>query len=137
MRNRRARGQALLESTLTLIVFLMMVMGILDFGQVMFIHQAMVQRVTSATRYAAIHPDDTTGIKNLVVFASTNPPDGASPFLGLQTTQVDVTRLGQGTGKERIQLSLTNYQYRFVSPGLAGLYTMKPVSTTIMVESAQ
>lgn len=137
MKTRRSRGQALLESTLTLVVFLMMVMGILDFGQVMFIHQAMVQRVTSATRYAAVHPDDVAGIKNLVVYATITPPDGASPFLGLQTTQVDVARTGQGTGKERIQLSLTNYQYRFFSPGLAGLYTMKPVSTTIMVESAQ
>lgn len=133
---RGRRGQALVESALTMAVFLSVLMAILDFGQVLFIHQALSQQVAAAARYAAINPANQTAIRNLVVYGTPNPIEGTSPFLGVSADHVLISRSGSGTSKDRIELRLSGYNYRMFSPGLSGLYGLKPIVATAMVESA-
>lgn len=132
----RRRGQAMVEAALTLAVFVAVLMALLDFGQVLFMHQALSQQLAAAARYAAINPNDETAIRNLVVYSTTNPPVGTPAFLGMTPEQVVITRTGAGTSKDRIELRLTGYNYRMFSPGLSGLYGLKPIIATTMVEAA-
>ena len=50
------RGQSLVESTLVLLVFLSLLLGVIDCGQVLFAHQALMDRVRGAVRWGIVHP---------------------------------------------------------------------------------
>ena len=52
---RRRGGQAILESALVLLVFLMVLFAIMDFSQVLFTHQMLVERTRSGLRWGMIH----------------------------------------------------------------------------------
>ena len=80
---RGKRGQALVESALVLVSFIAMLVGAMDFGQVLFFHQSLVERVRSGIRYGAMHAYNETSIKNMIRFNQTTQPDGVQPFLGI------------------------------------------------------
>jgi Flp pilus assembly protein TadG len=50
------RGQSLVEATLVLLVFLAMLLGVIDCGQILYAHQALVERVRIAARWGAMEP---------------------------------------------------------------------------------
>ena len=50
------RGQSFVETGLVLLIFLMLLIGIIDFGQVLYFHQSLVERARAAARYGAINP---------------------------------------------------------------------------------
>src|SRR5438132_12598398 len=54
-RDKRRRGQALVESALVLISFVAMLIGALDFSQILFFHQSLGERVRSGVRWGAVH----------------------------------------------------------------------------------
>jgi len=57
MSRRRARaGSTLVEASIVLVLFLVLLIGILDVGQVMFFHHVLTQRVRAGARYAASIP---------------------------------------------------------------------------------
>jgi len=58
---RGERGQSLVEGTLVMLAFFAMMFGVIDCGQVLVSHQALVERVRSAARWGVVHPWDGTG----------------------------------------------------------------------------
>src|SRR5258705_9634334 len=100
------RGQALVESALILISFLAILIGALDFGQVLFFHQSLVERVRSGVRWAAVHAYDETSIKNVIRYNQSTQPTGALPFLGLANSNIAITRYDTGYPTERIQIAI-------------------------------
>ena len=54
---RQRRGQSLVEGTLVMLVFFALLLGIVDLSQIVFAHQALVERVRDAARWGAIHPE--------------------------------------------------------------------------------
>ena len=75
------RGQSLVEATLVMMVFLSLLVGIVDCGQVLYSHQALEERVRSSVRWASVHPFDGTGeqVANLVLYNSLEAPRTARP----------------------------------------------------------
>jgi hypothetical protein len=55
----------MVETALILLTFILMLIGTIDFGQVIYFHQSLVERARAAARYGAINPTDTTGIRNI------------------------------------------------------------------------
>jgi TadE-like protein len=121
-KNRR-RGQAFVESALVILPFLAILVGALDFGQVLFFHQALVERVGTGLRWGAVHPYDETSIKNVIRYNQSSPPAGSQPFLGLSGSNITVSLLGAGTTTERIQITIVDFQFQFVSFGIAKTFT--------------
>jgi hypothetical protein len=119
----RRRGQALVESALILVSFIAMLIGAMDFGQILFFHQSLVERVRSGVRWGAVHAYDETSIKNMIRYNQTTPPDGAQPFLGISDSNITVSVLDSGASTERIQVAIVNYQFYFVSPWIAKTFT--------------
>jgi Flp pilus assembly protein TadG len=58
MRPERARGQALVEFSLAVIVFLMLLMAIFDFGRAIYTYNGLAQAAREVARTASVHQDD-------------------------------------------------------------------------------
>ena len=123
-RNRR-RGQALLEASLLFLVFFVMMIGLLDLGQMLFLHQALVERTQQAVRWGVTNNYDPTSITNLVLYANTSPAQTDSPFWGLSTSNVTVTNPGCGPNPNidcRVTVVVSGYTYNLFSAAIIGKY---------------
>jgi Flp pilus assembly protein TadG len=128
------RGHAVLESALVLLIFLGFMLGTLDFAQVLYFHQSLVERVRVAARYAAVHPTDTTGTKNMAVYNSVAA--GVSPLLpGLTTSMVNVQLSDAGTPEARVKVAISGYGYQFFSPMMSGTRQAGTISATMISEA--
>src|SRR5579863_3304149 len=90
---RGERGQSLIEGTLVFLVFFALLFGVIDCGQVLYAHQALVERVRGAVRWGSMHPYDGTGeqIANLVLYDQTDEPRASREgFEGLTRANVQV-----------------------------------------------
>jgi Flp pilus assembly protein TadG len=124
----------MLESALVLLIFLGFLIGTLDFAQVLYFHQSLVERVRFAARYAAVHPTETTAIKNMAVYNTVEA--GTSPLLpALTTSMVNVQLADTGSSSARVTVTITGYPYQFFSPLLAGTREAGAISATMISEA--
>ena len=98
IRRNRRKGSTLLESVLTLVVFLSLFIGVLDMGEMFFVHQTLTDRARNAARWGAVNAFDPVSMQNLVLYGATSPATGQTTFLGLSTTNVTVTRPAASVG---------------------------------------
>lgn len=71
---RRQRGQSLIEGVLVMLAFFTLLVAIVDLSQLVFAHQALVDRVTSAARWGALHPEaGAENVRTLVLNGSLKP----------------------------------------------------------------
>jgi Flp pilus assembly protein TadG len=119
------KGQSLIEATLVLIVFFAMLLGVIDCGQVLFSHQALVERVREAVRWGTLHPYEGSGdqIANLILYDQIEQPHTSTPtFLGLTRANVQVRHRAatpQRPDDETLSVAIVNYESRFFSPWIA------------------
>ncbi|HLY17926.1 MAG TPA: TadE family protein [Bryobacteraceae bacterium] len=129
----KRRGAALVESALTLPLFVLLWFSLFDMGWIMFFQQTMAYQARSAARYAAVNPGNLTAVQNLVLYNQTS--GSGAGVLGLQAANVAVTRTGQGSTEDRINIVISGYQFTLITPGWAGAYTARPISVSIPVEN--
>jgi hypothetical protein len=130
-------GSTLVESSIILMVFMVVFVGIFDMGQLLFFHNFLNDRVRSGARYAVVHPYDPATIKNVVVYNSATAPGGSAIGLfGLSTSMVSVNRYDPGTADDRVEIRITGYRLRFFSPWIAGTFTPGPFRAVMPLESA-
>lgn len=135
---RPRRGAAMLEAALTLLIFLMMVLAVLDFGQFLYVHQSLTERVRYAARTGAVRMLDATSIQNLVVYGSpvAPSPDNQPGFLGMQPSNVYVAFEGAGTNANRLRVWVSGVRYPVFSPLLARPFaTNMSIRTTFPLET--
>lgn len=96
------RGTATLEFTFVASIYLTMMVGIVAGGTIFWAHNSLMDATRRGARYAAsqCNPCSScctgnstalTRIKNVVVFGTDNPPNGARPIVpGLTTSNVKV-----------------------------------------------
>ena len=123
---RRQRGSTFVESGLIFLVFAFMMVGAFDFGQFLFVQQALVDRARFAARWGAvgivngtISPNDTSPIQNMVLYnQSATPTDGRSGIFNLTTANVPLpTTPGSGTDDYRLVVGISGYQYNYAILG--------------------
>jgi hypothetical protein len=133
--NRRPeRGSSLLEGALVLSVLLFTLIGIVDVGQILMLHQGLTERVRAGARWAVVNSGDEAGIQNVVLYNTPAPDPGARPLLGLTPDMVTVTRSGEGTAEDRLEVRLRHYPFRFFNPLVQGLYTARPIFVAMPME---
>ncbi len=138
MKRRGGRqGSTLVESSIILTMFMVVLIGIFDMGQVFFYHNFLNDRARAGARYAVVHSYDAAAIKNVVAYNAPVPPAGASSGLfGLSPTMVAVNRYDPGTGDDRVEISVSGYRLRFLSPWLARQFTPGPFRAVMPLEGA-
>ncbi len=122
----------MLEAGLTLSLFLVVLFTIFDLGYVLFLHQTIVNRARAAARYGAINPADLDGVRNYVVYNS--PTGGGRGMFGMRPSNVIATRTGSGTTADRINVTVSNYPFSFITIGRAGWYRGKDIVVSIPTE---
>ena len=103
----RQKGSSLLESVLTLIVFLALFFGVFDVGEMLFVHQTLTDRTRNAARWGAVNAFDATSIKNLVLYGATTPAQGQTPSFGLTAANVTVSRPAASVGQPEDRVIVT------------------------------
>ena len=119
-RSRRQRGQALVESVLTLTAFLAIFLGMIEVGEILYIHQTLVERTRSAVRWGAVNAWDSTNspteITNMVLYGTTTPDNSSTPIFGLTANNVSVTRPEPDySAADRIVVAVSGYSLTFLT----------------------
>jgi len=134
------RGQALVESALVTLVFVVVLIGVMDMGQVMFVHQTMTERSRNAVRYGAVRPYNPVAIRNMFLYDQPTVPGEELPdgdqslvpgLFDLDASMVQVARMDADTAEDRIVLTIANYPFRLFTPFIAGSHQGRPIVTTM------
>jgi hypothetical protein len=137
------RGQSLIESTLVLLMFFGMLLGVLDVAQVLFSHQSLVERVNTAVRWGSTHPwQGAEPIRNMVLFAHPEEPVRATEgYLGLTPGNVEVEYrppTAEHPDDEMLTVRIVNFESHLFSPGIGRtLISPRPVMVSVPVKFAQ
>ena len=124
----------MVETSLILMVFLLMVFSIFDFGQVLFLHQSITERVRDALRYGTVNRYDADAIRNYVMYGTAAPVAGAVASYSLTADMVTVQRSDAGSSGDRITITVQNYPFVFISPLVAGQKSGAAIIQTLPYE---
>ena len=142
------RGAALMEFTIGASVFLTAIFAVLQFGILLWTHNALTDAVRRGARYAVNQCDPADGLcqgssssvdrtKNMVVYGTPNPDTGAQPVVkGLTTNNVQVSYSGFGVNAGAVKVSIVNYDFQFVVPLFGTTLRMPSYQTTLTGENA-
>jgi Flp pilus assembly protein TadG len=121
-RRRTSKGSAFVEMAIIYMVFASMLVGAFDFGQFLFVHQALVERARYAARWGAINdPTNTASISNMVrYYQAADPPGGTPSYFNLTAGNVVVTNPGSGTNQYRLNIKISGYSFVALSPYIGG-----------------
>ncbi len=137
---RRQRGQSLVEGTLVMLVFFALLLGVIDFGQVLFAHQSLTERARAAVRWGSLHPEGgPEPVRNLVLYGSPNASGGAG-YLGMTADNVRVAYRAAEAGSndiETLHVEIVNFEAPLFAPWWPDLahklMNSRPVSVTAPV----
>jgi len=130
-------GNVLVESALILLAFFGLLIGTFDFGQFLYVHQSLVERVRYAARWAATsgaaNGATADQVRNMVLYnQSTSPGSGTPTYFNLTASNVTVTYTtdtvcftsgAQDSLFKRVTIQVSGYQYVILSPYISGTYT--------------
>ncbi len=145
-RSRRQRGQALVESVLTLTAFLAIFLGMIEVGEILYIHQTLVERTRGAVRWGAVNAWDSTNspteITNVVLYGTPTPDPNSSPLFGLASSNVSVTRPQPDfSAADRIVVAVSGYSLTFFTNAIVqmsgGSHSSNPQFTGLTIQESQ
>lgn len=130
------RGSTLVEFSIAAVVFLTSMFAVMEFGRVLWVHNALSDASRRGARYAVLHkPDDIAQVKNVVVYG--DPAGGAKSIVpNLTPGDVTVTYSNMEVNRGSATVSINNYQFQFVIPIVGTTITMPPYTTSLTGESA-
>jgi len=140
------KGQSLVEMALVCLIFFFLLFGILEFGRALWTYNTIVQSTREAARWAVVNvanAADSTDInraRNIVIYGYPDVSSGAPLVPGLDSATVTVVIQplqtdASGTAiNEKISVSVSNYQFRFIVP-IAPTITIPAFETTLFTES--
>jgi len=136
IRKDNEKGATLVEFSLGITVFAMAMFAVLEFGRVLWAHNALTDAARRGARYAAVHAQaDSASVKNMVVFG--NAAGTGNPMLpNLTVDKVLVNYDGFGLNEGTVTVSIDQYQFQLVLPFTGAGIPMPSYSTTLTAECA-
>jgi hypothetical protein len=109
------RGSTLVEFSLAGSVFLLALFGVLDFGRLLWVHNALADAARQGARYAvSTSATSTAAIKNKVIYG--NPDGGLSPIVpGLTPGNIEINYDNIGLGQGAVTIKITGYRFKFAA----------------------
>lgn len=133
-------------------LFFMMIFAVIEFGRLLYTHNALTDAARRGARYAVLHPENAPCVPNVVVYGETHinattcaPNAGANPLIsGLTAANVSVSYLGDpsppptayGVNLGTATVSIQNYQFTLSIPFAAQTLNMPAYTSTLTAESA-
>ena len=115
------KGQGLVEATFVLLAFFALLLGVIDCAQVVFAHQALVERVRSSVRWGVVHSwEGPDRITNLILYGQQQEPRvPTAGFLGLKPENIRI-RYQPSTPErpddETLTVEIVHFECHFFSP---------------------
>ena len=152
---RSERGTTVAEFAIVAGLFFMIIFGIIEFGRLLYTHNALTDAARRGARYAALHHEDVGCVENVVVYGekhidpATCAPTGPPLINGLTVDNVSVlyegadldgdpdtppTSYGMNLGTATV--SIENFTFDLGIPFIGRTLTMPAYSTTLTAESA-
>ncbi|HJP90492.1 MAG TPA: TadE family protein [Pyrinomonadaceae bacterium] len=145
--------------------FFMLIFAVIEFGRLLYTHNALTDAARRGARYAIIHQAqvDTDGlphnnpkcVRNVIMYgethinASCDPPAGQPTLInGISSATIEVTYTGAdldsnpaspnpyGANLGTATVKITNYQFNLSIPLVHRTLTMPAYTTTLPAESA-
>jgi Flp pilus assembly protein TadG len=138
-RDRRGeRGAALVEFAIGATVFLTVMFGVIEFGLLLWTHNALSDAARRGARYAVTHPaGQASAVQNVVIYGDAAPAAGAKPVVAnLAPANVAVAYNSFSVGAGRVTVSIESFDYNFVVPLLGVKVRLPRYQTTLTGESA-
>ena len=133
-------------------LFFMMIFAIIEFGRLLYTHNALTDAARRGARYAVLHQQNAPCVPNVVVYGETHinaatcaPNAGAKPLInGLVAADVVVTYQGDpsppatsyGVNLGTATVTIQNYQFKLSIPFAAQTLNMPAYTSTLTAESA-
>jgi hypothetical protein len=150
------RGTTVAEFAMVALLFFSLIFGIIEFGRMLYTHNALADATRRGARYAVLHPKtDETAVKNFVVygrngtFDTLGNPTSSPVIAGLTTGMVEVTYVGEDTDGDpdtdptgfgsnlgTATVSIVGYSFNFTVPVIGRAIPMGDYTTTLSAESA-
>lgn len=147
------RGTTIAEFAVVALVFFIIIFGIIEFGRLLYTHNALTDATRRGARFAALHKEsEEDKVKIEVVYGSRVDADGVPngpPLInGLTETMVTVDYLGKplnadgslrtnyGTNLGTTTVKIVDFKFNLLIPLLGRELTLPEYSTTLTAESA-
>jgi Flp pilus assembly protein TadG len=137
------QGATLLEFAIVASMFFTAMFGVLEFGRLLFTHNALRDAARRGARYAVVRKNDAAGVaavKNMVVYGDPNAnPATATPVapgMTASNVQVDYVNFNGIQLSARASVSIINYQYKFFVPLMGTTLNMPAYRTSQTGERA-
>lgn len=153
------RGATIAEFAVVALLFFILIFGIIEFGRLLYTHNALADATRRGARYAVLHQGitaaDKTEVKNEVVYGrnGTFDEDGnptSAPLIGgLTRDMVDVTFEGEdldgdpdtppsnfGSNLGRATVKIVGFNFNLSIPVVGRPVALGDYSTTLSAESA-
>ena len=149
------RGTTIAEFAVVALLFFTIIFGIIEFGRLLYTHNALTDATRRGARFASLHNKDSEdAVKNEVVYGSKATYDGkgnptSAPIInGLTTTMVKVnyvgvpldatgeTTTGYGTNLGTATVKIEEFKFDLLIPIIGRRITLPTYSTTLTAESA-
>ena len=137
------RGAAVVELAITMLVFLSMIFGMIEFGRLYWTHNALKDAARRGARHAIVRKEDSASIdavKKAVVYGDPNAnPNSAKPIINdLTMNNVAVAYKNFNGLKLSAQatVSIINYKFKMAVPLIGATVNMPSYRTTLPGESA-
>ncbi|MFN3324438.1 MAG: TadE/TadG family type IV pilus assembly protein [Bryobacteraceae bacterium] len=129
------KGATLVEGALVLSTLLIMILTIMDLGQMLFFLQLLNDRCREGARYATVSTYDTNAIKRYIAYGDAGSNRTGTGLFGLTPAMIAVNRYGANTPEDRIEVIIQNFPLTYFSPLLYGQYGHRPFRVVTLVES--
>lgn len=154
------RGTSIAEFAMVALIFFIMIFGIIEFGRLLYTHNALADATRRGARYAVLHPGITAAdklkVKNEVVygvngtFDDDGNPTSAPVVSGLTREMIDVTFDGEdldgdpdtpeksdfGSNLGTATVKIVGYNFNLTIPVVGRPIAMPDYATTLSAESA-
>ncbi len=139
----RQRGAALVEFAIVATVFFTALFGVIEFGRLLWTHNALRDAARRGARYAITRKNDAAGqtaVKKMVVYGDPNAnPATAKPVVTGMTTANVALEYQNYNGiqlSSRATVSVTGMQFKFAVPLIGGTINLPAYRTSLPGESA-
>ncbi len=163
LRNKKGeRGASMVEFAMVAGFFFTLILGVIEFGRLLYTHNALADAARRAARYAVLHEKDDPCVKYVAVYGDTHVTKAGTPgnytcsasgpalINGLTTANVNVEWLGAdqdadpstppstgyGMNLGTATVSITNYNFTLSIPFFRQSLAMPAYRTTLTAESA-
>ncbi len=141
------KGSTVAEFAIVAGVFFMIIFGIIEFGRLLYTHNALTDAARRGARHAVMHAENDPCVQNVVVYGETNinpvtcAPTGPPLINGLTPANVAVQYNGAppnpyGMNVGTATVTIENYTFNLSIPLFSRSLNMPSYSTTLTAESA-